>query len=139
MAYKFKNWRKSMLSPRRPFQAKLFAFLLFLSSLATGFVGLAANGYLVPALCLLIMAVLLWFGRGRIFLSSVIALNLASGLVLILALWAGGALGYAKLDLAGAALLCNLLCGGPLMSMLGAPLLMSLRAGKTLPAWFAAT
>ena len=127
-----------MTSPSRPFQVKLFALLLFLSSLATGFVGLAAFGYLVPALCLLILAVLLWAGRRRIFFSSVIALNLASGLVLILALWLGGPLGHTKLDVAGAALLSNLLCGGPLMSALGAPLLISLGAGKTLPAWFTA-
>jgi hypothetical protein len=126
-----------MLSPTRPFQAQLFAILLLLSSLATGFVGLAAFGYLVSALCLLILAVLIWAGRGRTFLRSVIALNLTSGLVLVLALWLGGPLGHAKLDIAGAALLCNLMCGGPLMSALGAPLLMSLRAGKTLPSWFA--
>lgn len=127
-----------MSSRRRPFEAKLFALLLFLSSLATGFAGLAAFGYLAPALCLLIVAVLLWFGRGRFFVNTVIALNLASGLILILALWLGGALGYAKLDIAGAALLINLLCGGPLLSALGAPLLISLRAGKALPAWLAA-
>jgi hypothetical protein len=126
-----------MPSPARPLQVQLFALLLFVSSLATGAVGLAAAGYFVPAVCLLVQAFLLWSGRGRLFFTSVIAANLASGTVLILALWLGGPLGYTKLDIAGVALLCNLLCGGPLMSALGAPLLFSLQTGKKLPAWFA--
>jgi hypothetical protein len=121
----------------RPFQVKIFALLLFLSSLATGIVGFAAAGYIIPAVCLLVQAFLLWSGRGRLFFTSVIAANLASGTVLILALWLGGPLGYTKLDIAGVALLCNLLCGGPLMSALGIPLLFSLQTGKKLPAWFA--
>ena len=126
-----------MPSAARPFQVKIFVLLLFLSSLATGAVGFAAAGYFVPAACLLVQAFLLWSGHGLLFFKCVIAANLTSGTVLILALWLGGPLGHTKLDIAGIALLCNLLCGGPLMSALGMPLLISLQSGKTLPAWFA--
>ena len=45
-------------------------------------------------------------------------------------------LGHAKLDVSGVALLLNLLCGGPLASILGGLMLPGLRDGKGLFAWF---
>ena len=62
--------------------------------------------------------------------------NQLSGLVLILMLWLGDGLGDLKLDIAAAMLLLNLLCGGPLMSILSIGILGSLRVSKQLPAWF---
>lgn len=120
----------------RPTQATLFAATLLLSSLFMAFMGMSAMGYYVPAVCLLVQAVLLWRGRAFKFFEWVMLLNQISGLVLILMLWLGDGLGDLKLDIAGAMLLINLLCGGPLMSLLSIAILGSLRLSKPLPAWF---
>jgi hypothetical protein len=70
----------------------------------------------------------------------VLVLNQVAGLVLILALWLGDriGLGHAKLDVTGVALLVNLLCGGPLASVLGGFMLPGLRNGRRLFNWFGA-
>ncbi len=59
-----------------------------------------------------------------------------SGLALILVLWLGGGLGDIKLDIAGVMLLANLLCGGPLMSVLAVAMLPGLHRGRRLFSWF---
>ena len=100
------------------------------------FVGWAANAYIVPSLCLLLQAVLLWLGRGRGLFKGVLIANQLSGLVLILVLWLGTGLGDTKLDIAGVALLVNLLCGGPLLSILAIALIPSLHRGRSLHRWF---
>ena len=125
-----------MTTSIRPAQAKLFAALLLVSSLFMAFMGMSAIGYYVPAVCLLVQAILLWQGRAFKFFEWVMLLNQISGLVLILMLWLGDGLGDLKLDLAGVMMLINLLCGGPLMSLLSMAILSSLRLSTTLPAWF---
>ena len=120
----------------RPLQARIFALLFILCSLFMGFLGLSAAGYFVPAICLLLQAALLWLGRGRALFTWLMLINLASGLVLILALWLGEGLGDLKLDISGIALLTNLATGGPLMGVFAVPLLALLTFGTSLPAWF---
>ena len=126
-----------MTASVRPLFPRLFAVMLFVSALLTGFVGLSAPGYFVPAACLLLQAALLWTGRLRRLFTALLAVNLASGIVLILVLWLGDVLGDRKLDVSGAALLVNLATGGPLTGVFGGPLLALLRFGP-LPAWFRA-
>jgi hypothetical protein len=98
--------------------------------------GWSASAYYVPALCLLLQAALLWFGRGFSLFKSILLVNLLSGLALVLVLWLGDGLGDRKLDVSGAMLLVNLLCGGPLMSAWGGLLLPALRRGTTVFQWF---
>lgn len=120
----------------RPGIARLFALAMLIGSVLTGFVGLSANGYLVPAAILLAMAVLLWLGKfGRLFKGIAIA-NLASGALLVLTLAFGDFLGTHKLDVSGVSLLINLLTGGPLLGLIAPGLLLGLRQGKTLAQWF---
>lgn len=125
-----------MTSSIRPTQATLFTALLLACSLVMAYAGTMAVGYYVPAACLLLQALLLWQGRAFKFFEWIMLLNQLSGLVLILVLWLGDALGNLKLDIAAAMLLLNLLCGGPLMSLLSIGILGSLRFSKLLPAWF---
>lgn len=127
-----------MKSAIRPTQAALFAALLLACSLFMAFLGMSASGYLVPAVCLFLQAVLLWRGRAFKLFEWVMLLNQISGLVLILMLWLGDGLGDLKLDIAGTMLLLNLLTGGPLMSLLSIAILGSLRLSKPLPEWFQA-
>jgi hypothetical protein len=100
--------------------------------------GWSAGAYYVPALCLGLLALLLWSGRGGAVFKRVLVANQVAGLVLILVLWLGDriGLGHAKLDVSGVALLLNLLCGGPLASILGGLMLPGLRDGKRLFSWF---
>src|SRR5208283_5209718 len=128
---------RAMTASVRPLFPRLFAVMLFVSALLTGFVGLSAPGYFVPAACLLLQAALLWTGRLRRLFTALLAVNLASGIVLILVLWLGDVLGDRKLDISGVALLVNLATGGPLTGVFGGPLLALLRFGP-LPAWFRA-
>ncbi len=100
------------------------------------FVGWAASAYFAPALALLVQAALLWRGRGLGLFKGILVVNQLSGLVLILVLWLGSGLGDTKLDIAGVALIVNLMCGGPLMSLLAVALLPALHRGKRLFAWF---
>jgi hypothetical protein len=127
-----------MTTSVRPAQVSVFALLLLLSSAFMAFMGTSAAGYYVPAVCLLVQSLLLWQGRAFKWFEWVMLLNQISGLVLILMLWLGDALGDLKLDIAAAMLLLNLLCGGPLMSLLSIGILGSLRFKKSLPEWFQA-
>lgn len=126
----------------RPTQVVVFSGLLLLSALFMAFMGMSAAGFYVPAVCLLLQAVLLWRGRAVKFFEGVMLANQLSGVVLILCLWLGSGLGEGfanlKLDVAGVMLLINLLCGGPLMSLLSLGILSALRFGAALPAWFSA-
>jgi len=120
----------------RPRSVRIFTALLMISALVMAFVGWAANAYWVPAACLLLQAVLLWSGRARGLFRSVLIVNQLSGLVLILVLWLGAGLGDTKLDIAGVALIVNLLCGGPLLSILAIGLIPALHQGRRVHAWF---
>lgn len=122
----------------RPRQATLYAALLVASGVFMAWLGTMAAAYFVPALCLLVQAILLWRGRAFRCFEGVMVVNQVTGLALILVLWLGAPLGDLKLDLAGAMLLANLLCGGPLLSLLAIPLLGALRFGTALPGWFRA-
>jgi hypothetical protein len=121
----------------RPTVVKSFVPLLALSGLATGYFGLSANGYLVPAACLFMMAILAWSGAGRALFKGVLFVNLAAGALLVLVLAFGAPLGDRKLDISGVALLASLLTGGPLLGLLALPLIFFLREGKSLARWFA--
>jgi hypothetical protein len=120
----------------RPLQATLYAALLLASGIFMAFMGLSASGYFAPAACLLLQAVLLWRGRAFKLFEWIMLINQLTGLVLILMLWLGDSLGDLKLDVAGVMLLLNLLCGGPLMSVLAIAILGSLRFSKQIPDWF---
>ncbi len=124
----------------RPTTVRVFSFLLVVSGVFMAMLGWSASAYYVPAMCLGLLAVLLWSGRARGFFKSTLVLNQVAGLVLILALWLGDriGLGHAKLDISGVALLVNLLCGGPLASILGGLMLPGLRSGQRLSNWFGA-
>lgn len=122
----------------RPTQATIFTALLLVCSLIMAYAGSMAVGYYVPAACLLLQAVLLWQGRAFKLFEWIMLLNQLSGLVLILILWLGDGLGDLKLDIAAAMLLLNLLCGGPLMSLMSIGILGSLRFNSPLPGWFRA-
>lgn len=122
----------------RPMQVQVYSLLLVLCAIFMALLGWSASAYYVPAICLVLLALLLWSGRAGAFFRSVLVLNQLGGLVLILALWLGDriGLGHAKLDVSGVALLVNLLCGGPLASILGGLMLPGLRNGKRLSVWF---
>lgn len=122
----------------RPTVASIFTVLLVLSAAFMALLGWSASAYYVPAACLSLQALLLWRGRAPRLFRRVVLVNLLSGLVLVLALWLGDGLGRARLDIAGVALLVNLLCGGPLMGVWGAALLPSLGRGRPLFRWFGA-
>lgn len=127
-----------MKNSKRPRLVLIFVALLIASALVMAFVGWAANAYWVPAACLLLQAVLLWSGRGLQLFKGVLIANQLSGLVLILVLWLGDGLGDTKLDIAGVALLINLLCGGPLLSILAIGLIPALHHGRPVHDWFGA-
>ncbi len=125
-----------MTASVRPLQATLYASLLLASGIFMAFMGLSAGGYFVPAASLVLQAVLLWRGRAFKLFEWNMLINQLTGLALILLLWLGDGMGDLKLDLAGVMLLTNLLCGGPLMSVLAIAILASLRFGKQIPDWF---
>jgi hypothetical protein len=124
----------------RPTQVRVYSLLLVLSGIFMALLGWSASAYYVPAMCLGLLALLLWSGRAGPLFKWVLVLNQVAGLVLILALWLGDriGLGHAKLDISGVALLVNLLCGGPLAAILGALMLPGLRSGRRLFNWFGA-
>ncbi len=122
----------------RPAQVRVYAVLLILGAVFMALLGWSASAYYVPAMCLALLAVLLWSGRAGGLFKWVLLINQAAGVVLILVLWLGDGLGDHKLDVSGVALLANLLCGGPIASILGAVMLPGLRAGKRLSGWFSA-
>jgi hypothetical protein len=120
----------------RPAAVTAYTVLLVLSAIFMAALGWSASAYYVPALCLLLQALLLWFGRGYGLFKWILLMNQVSGLLLILVLWLGDGLGTTKLDIAGVMLLLNLLCGGPLMAIWGGAILPALRRGKRLFQWF---
>jgi hypothetical protein len=121
----------------RPMNATLFAGLLALCAVVMVWIGSMAAGYYVPAIALLLEAALLWLGKGKRLFEAVLLVNQITGLVLILDLWLGDGMGDLKLDISGVMLLTNLVFGGPLLSLLAAPLLALLRFGQATPAWLA--
>jgi len=116
----------------------LWTASLLIAAALTGYFGLYAAGYLVPAACLLLQATLLFSGRGKTAFVTIMALNQISGLVLVLVLAFGDALGGRKLDVSAVALLVNLATGGPLMGLLSLPLFGALRFNRSLADWFGA-
>lgn len=124
----------------RPASVRVFTLLLVASGMFMALLGWSASAYYVSAMCLGLLALLLWSGRAGGFFRSVLVLNQVAGLVLILVLWLGDriGLGHAKLDVSGVALIVNLLCGGPLAAILGAIMLPGLRSGRRLFNWFGA-
>lgn len=120
----------------RPTSIRVYAALLLASAIFMALLGWSASAYYVPALCLVLQALLLWFGRGYGLFRWILLVNQLSGLVLVLVLWLGDGLGATKLDVAGVMLLVNLLCGGPLMAIWGGALLTGLRRGRRLFRWF---
>jgi hypothetical protein len=123
-------------SGSRPAAVRAYTVLLVLSAIFMAALGWSASAYYVPALCLLLQAVLLWSGRGYGLFKWILLVNQVSGLLLILVLWLGDGLGATKLDIAGVMLLLNLLCGGPLLAIWGGAILPALRRGKRLFQWF---
>lgn len=123
-------------SGSRPGAVKAAVGVLVASALLMAALGWSASAYYVPALCLLLQALLLWFGRGYRLFKWILLVNQVSGLLLILVLWLGDGLGTTKLDIAGVMLLLHLLCGGPLMAIWGGAILPALRRGKRLFQWF---
>jgi hypothetical protein len=100
------------------------------------YLGLYASGYLAPVASLLLLAALLWLGRGKAAVAGIITLNQISGLLLIIVLAFGDGLGARKLDASAVALLFNLATGGPLMGVLSLPLLGLVQFGSSLRGWF---
>ncbi len=121
----------------RPFLVQAYTVLLVVAALLTGYFGLSAWGYLVPAAVTLGLAALLWWGRWPHLLRIVLDLNVLSGALMLLVVWYGGVLGKSKLDVSGVMMIVNVVTGGPLMAVVGPPILAALRFGRTLPAWFA--
>jgi hypothetical protein len=120
----------------RPILVKAAGACLAAGAVFMALLGWSASAYFVPAACLLLQAILLWSGRGFRLFSSILVISQVSGLLLVLVLWLGDGLGTTKLDIAGVMLLANLLCGGPLMAILGAALSPSLRRNGRLARWF---
>ena len=128
----------SAIAGGRPAQVRVFSILLVTGAVFMALLGWSAGAYYVPAMCLVLLAALLWSGRAGGLFKWVLVVNQVAGLMLVLVLWLGDGLGSHKLDVSGVALLVNLLCGGPLASILGAALLPGLRSGKRLATWFGA-
>lgn len=118
---------------RRP---RLLAGIVALGAMLTALIAIDANGYFVPAAVALLVAAMLWRGRGAALVRWLTVLNLASGLLLVLVLAFGDPLGAHKLDVSGAALLTNLASGGPALALVALPLLRGLRPGQGLARWF---
>ena len=125
-----------MQTTDRPGSARLLSLLIVILAALLVFVGLSANGYLVPAAVALAMAALLWRGRGGRLFRLVTLVNLLSATVLVLVLAFGDFLGDRKLDVSGVSLLVNLLTGGPAIGLAAPALLLGLRRGKALDTWF---
>lgn len=128
--------KNSLATNSKPVAVKAYCILLLASAGFMALLGWSANAYYVPALCLLVLATLLWRGCGFKFFKWIILVNQVSGLVLILVLWLGEGLGAAKLDISAVMLLLNLLCGGPLISIWALAIIPALHKGKRLFQWF---
>lgn len=127
-----------MHHPPRPLPAKVGSVVFVASALFMIWLGTMARAYYVPGLCLLVLAALLWSGRGLAILEAVLLLNQLSAVLLLALLLTGLAelLHLPKLDMAGIMLLLHLLTGGPLAAVIAIPLLLSLRRSRTLRGWF---
>lgn len=119
-----------MGSGSRTAGAWMQALWLLAGALLTGWVGLSANGYLVPAAICLLLALLVWLGKARGLVRGVAAINLFSGVLLVLVLAFGGFLGDRKLDVSGVSLLANLATGGPFVALAAPLMLLGLRRGR---------
>jgi hypothetical protein len=119
----------------RPLRVRIYTLLLIVSAAIMAALGWSASAYYVPAVCLLLQAVLLWKAWAYGLFKWIALINQISGLILILVLWLGDGLAM-KLDISASMLLINLLCGGPLMAILAAFILPSLHKGKRLFQWF---
>ena len=119
-----------------PAPLKRWGVILAIGALVTGALGLDANGYLVPAAVALVLASLLWLGKGGALVRLVSLINLASGVLLVAVLALGGFLGDRRLDVSGVSLLVNLATGGPALSLVAPGVLLGMRPGKPLSAWF---
>ena len=122
----------------RPRQAILFCGLLTVFGLFMIYLGTMAWGFYVAAAPLFLAGLLLWTGRLGAVLETLLALNLATALVLVLDLWLGDALHLPKLDISGAMLIANVVLGGPAMGLLAVPLLALLAFRTPLRAWLLA-
>lgn len=120
----------------RPLQATVYSGLLVVSAICMLLLGMNASAYYIPALCLFLLAFLLWNGRGFKLFERLLTLNQLTAIVLILVLWLGDRLHLPKLDIAGVMLIANLVSGGPLAGILALPILGTLHFGKTLKGWF---
>lgn len=129
-------WRKATDDQLRPRIVGIFSLLLVIAGLATGYAGLSASGFLVPAACLLLLAALLWLGVGPRVALAIVIVNIVAGVSQDLVLAFGDGLGRTKLDISGVLLLLNLLFGGPLMSLLALPLLAAFKWSKPFQRWF---
>ena len=116
-----------MPTVKRPGSARLLATAILILGLLIGYLGLSANGYLVPAVVAVLMAALLWLGKaGRLFM-VVTLVNLFSGTLLVLVLAFGDVLGTHKLDVSGVSLLINLVTGGPAVALVAPAMAILLR------------
>lgn len=127
-----------MASRTRPLSAKIFAGLLLVAALGTAYVGTMAAGFLVPAASLMLAAALIWLGRGYRVLAVLLALNIASEVLLDVVTSYGHGLGVHRLDVAGAALLANLATGGPVMLAIAVALLVTRHFNPALRTWLTA-
>ena len=120
----------------RPKSVGVLTALLLTGAAIMAVIGWVAHAYYVSALCLGLQALLLRTGRGLALFKTILIANQTSGLVLVLVLWLGDAMGDAKLDVTGVMLIANVLTGGPLMSVLGVAIIPALREGHRVFAWF---
>jgi hypothetical protein len=126
----------SATTGRRPTQVRVLSLLLLVGGLVCALLGWSASAYYYTAGCLVMLALLLWTGRAASLVRWVLVLNVVAGLVLVLVLWLGDGLGRAKLDVSGVAFLVNHFLGGPVASLLAGAILLGLRPGRPLAAWF---
>ncbi len=125
---------------QRPLEVVVFSALLAASALFMMFLGEMAHAYYAPALCLALVAILLWSARAPKLFKVLLLLNQLTAIVLILAIAYRRAVQPAEtltLDISSLALIGNMLFGGPVLAILSVPLLALLARGKRLPAWLA--
>ena len=125
-----------MTTRTRPMQATIFSALFLLSAIIMLLLGVDAHAYYIPAIALLVEAVLLWRGASLRWFKRLLELNQLTAIILILDLWLGDLLHLPKLTISAAMLAANLLLGGPLMGILAIGALGSMHFSKTLPGWF---
>ncbi|MBA5638042.1 hypothetical protein H3H37_13355 [Duganella sp. LX20W] len=125
-----------MTTRTRPMQATIFSALFLLSAIIMLLLGVDAHAYYIPAIALLVEAVLLWRGASLRWFKRLLELNQLTAIILILDLWLGDMLHLPKLTISASMLAANLLLGGPLMGILAIGALGAMHFSKTLPGWF---